>query len=108
MWSSSAATRWAQRQFRRRRRYSRGMVLSRPDILKRIAQGDLRFAPPVAETSIEQVTIDLRLGHIFTHFKPPPNMAAVRVTRELFKDKSYWQDTHATEQYFLQKHEFVI
>lgn len=84
------------------------MVLSRPDILQWIAKGELCFDPPVQETAIEQVSIDLRLGHIFTHFKPPTNMGALRVTKQLFTDSSHWQDERAEDVYFLKKHEFVI
>jgi hypothetical protein len=67
-------------------------VLSRPDILKRIAARELVIGPLPAEEAIEQVSIDPRLGHIFSHFKPPRSMGAVRVTKGLFKDRSLWQD----------------
>ncbi len=45
------------------------MVLSRPDLLDYIESGRLRFDPAVPADSVEQVSVDLRLGRHFARFR---------------------------------------
>jgi hypothetical protein len=40
------------------------LVLSKPDLLRHLAGGGLRFDPEIAPDQITQVSIDLRLGNI--------------------------------------------
>ncbi len=47
-------------------------MLSKPDLLRYIREGKLRFEPPVSENRIAQVSVDLLLGRKFTTFKKPP------------------------------------
>jgi len=50
-------------------RLLRGSLLSKPDIIKRIEDGSLRFTPDLGPKAIKQCSIDLRLAPIFTRFK---------------------------------------
>jgi dCTP deaminase len=45
------------------------MLLSKPDLLKRIEDGSLRFTPELGPKAVKQCSIDLRLAPIFTRFK---------------------------------------
>lgn len=87
------------------------MVLSRRDILRRIEKGDLIFDPPVADSAIKQVSIDLRVGRIFTKFRSreelPGHLAAIRFTPDIFLQSDIWERT-ATNSYFLQPQGFVL
>jgi dCTP deaminase len=53
---------------------SRGALLSKPDILKRIEDGSLRLSPELGPKAIKQCSIDLRLAPIFTRFKKKENL----------------------------------
>lgn len=43
------------------------MILSKPDITKELEEGKLRIEP--RPEKIAQVSVNLRLGHVFTTFK---------------------------------------
>jgi dCTP deaminase len=87
------------------------MVLSRRDILGRIEKGDLSFDPIVPDSAIKQVSVDLRIGKIFTRFKAkeelPRHIAAIRFTPDIFLQTDLW-DRVVDDSYFLKPNEFVL
>ena len=67
------------------------MVLSKPDILRYLREGKLRFDPEVPEDRIAQVSIDLKLGRKFTTFKEPPRfLPAIHVDPSLWESADLW------------------
>lgn len=48
------------------------MILSDRDIMLEIANGDLRFMPPIDNTRISPSSLDLRLSNQFTVLRPQP------------------------------------
>jgi len=87
------------------------MVLSRRDILKRIEKGDLSFDPPVPDSAIKQVSVDLRIGRIFTQFLPkeelPQHIGAIRFSSDIFLQTDLWK-RDASDSYFLPSQGFVL
>ena len=74
------------------------MVLSRPDILRYLETGKLRFTPKVSDHDIAQVSIDLRLGHKFITFKQGSGyISSIQVDPSLWDSADLWnhveQDT---------------
>lgn len=85
------------------------MVLSRPDILRRIKQGGLAFDPPVEDGRVAQVSVDLRLGRRFSFFRqpPPPHIRSIRVSNTLWASTDIWQHVEQDE-YLLEPGSFVL
>lgn len=85
------------------------MVLSRPDILKRIDKGDLWFSPQVPESAVKQCSIDLRLGRFFTVFKKKNYIAAIRIqnAKDIFDADDLWENAEE-DRWTLQPGEFVL
>ncbi len=84
------------------------MILSRPDILEYIARGKLDIQPPVAEESVAQVSVDLRLGRKFIVFKEPPQyLPAIYVDPSLWESADLWQD-YEQDQFRLNPGQFVL
>ena len=50
------------------------MVLSQPDLRKAVAEGRVRFDPPLEETQWGEASVDLRLGFRFTSLSKIPGM----------------------------------
>jgi deoxycytidine triphosphate deaminase len=74
------------------------LVLSRPDILRYIETGKLRFTPKVSDHDIAQVSVDLRLGHKFITFKQGSGyISSIQVDPSLWDSADLWnhveQDT---------------
>jgi deoxycytidine triphosphate deaminase len=68
------------------------LILSRPDLLDYIGRGALDIRPPVAEESVAQVSVDLRLGRKFIVFKEPPQyLPAIYVDPSLWESADLWQ-----------------
>ncbi len=68
------------------------MVLSKPDILRYIEEGRLRFDPEVTADRVAQVSIDLLLGHKFTTFKPKPGfISAIHIDPSLWESADLWE-----------------
>jgi dCTP deaminase len=63
------------------------LFLSRPDLIKEIKSGRLKFDPPIEERSIDQVSIDLRLGPGFARF----NETLPKYISSVFLDESIWE-----------------
>ncbi len=82
------------------------MVLSKPDIERRMEEGGLKIDP--APSRINQVSVDLRLGRKFTVMKDmPDHVPSVRVKRSLFESKDLWK--HLERDHFvLEPGEFVV
>jgi dCTP deaminase len=87
------------------------MVLSRPDILKRVQKGDLRFTPSVSPSAIKQCSIDLRLGRTFTVFKKEEKgyIATLRMqkAKQIFEEGDLW-DQQEHDFYTLRSGELVL
>ena len=68
------------------------MLLSKPDILKEIASGRVTFAPAVDASAVDQVSIDLSLGHHFTTLRKLPGyVGSVRVDPSIFGADEFWE-----------------
>ncbi len=84
------------------------MILSRPDILRYIAEGKLKIEPAVSEDRVAQVSIDLRLGRKFTVFKEPPNyLPAIRIDPSLWTSYDLWQH-YEQDEFRLNPGQFVL
>jgi dCTP deaminase len=81
------------------------MLLSRRDIIRRVNKGDIVFTPAVS--AIDQVSVDLRIGRLFTKFVNPAHAAAIRFSKELFLDPELWT-TEEKDSYFLKPNEFIL
>lgn len=69
------------------------MVLSRPDILRYLEAGTLRFDPEIAPTQVAQVSVDLRLDRKFITFREPPAyLPAIHVDRSLWESRDLWEE----------------
>ncbi len=67
------------------------MVQSKPDILRYLREGKLRFDPEVPEDRIAQVSIDLKLGRKFTTFEEPPRfLPTIHVDPSLWESADLW------------------
>jgi len=67
-------------------------VLSRQDIIEAIERGDVTFDPEIdIQTSVEQVSVDLRLGRKFTRFRElAPHVPALYVEASVFEHSELW------------------
>ena len=91
------------------------MVLSKPDIRRCIDQGRLKIDPAPADSRINQVSIDLRLGRKFTVMKElPAHVPKIRVKTSLFDSEDSWEhreedsfDLHPGAFVLAQTHETV-
>jgi dCTP deaminase len=84
------------------------LVLSKQDILEYIREGRLVIDPPVAETRISQVSVDLKLGNNFSCFKEPPAyLPAIHVDRSVWDSADLWQHQTA-DVYRLLPGQFVL
>jgi len=72
------------------------LILSRADLLDYIANGKLKFDPPISDDRVAQVSVDLSLGKKFTTFKDPPKyLTAVNIDHSLWASGDLW---HHVEQ----------
>lgn len=72
------------------------MVLSKPELTRYLAEGRLAFDPPIAaETDVDQVSIDLRLGRKFSRFRRevPSHISAMHVDPALWGSVDLWEHT---------------
>lgn len=84
------------------------MVLSKPEILRYIREGKLRFDPDVTEASVAQVSVDLHLGRRFTRFKIPPGyLHAIQMDNSIWQSVDLWEHLEQ-EAYLLKPGEFVL
>ena len=91
------------------------MVLSKPDIRRCINEGRLVIDPAPADSRINQVSVDLRLGRKFTVMKElPAHVPKVRVKPSLFMSGDLWEhregdsfDLHPGAFVLAQTHETV-
>ncbi len=87
------------------------MLLSKPDILKRIQSGDLRFTPDLAPKAVKQCSIDLRLAPIFTRFRKKEHLYIgsldIENAEAAFNAPDLW-DQQETEQCLLDPGDFVL
>jgi dCTP deaminase len=69
------------------------LILSKPDILRYLDEGKLRFTPEIDQTSqVAQVSIDLHLGNRFTVFKAPPAyLTSITMDRSIWQSIDLWQ-----------------
>ena len=77
------------------------MILSKPEIERRLASGRLVIDPAPSDSRIGPVSIDLRLGRKFTTFKDgglPAHIPAIRVRPSLFGSPDLW--THVERDTF--------
>jgi dCTP deaminase len=90
----------------RHRRYR--LYLSRPDLIKEIKGGRLRFDPPVDLSRVEQVSIDLLLGTRFARFKKtqPGYLAAVHLDNSIWESLDIWENSEGD--FTLGPGEFVL
>ena len=74
------------------------MILSKPEIKRRLNSQSLMIDPAPSESRIGPVSINLRLGRKFTRFKDgglPDHIPHIRVRRSLFDSADLW--THEEE-----------
>jgi len=84
------------------------LVLSKPDLLKRIKSGSVVFDPPVSPSAIKQCSIDLRLGRVFSVFKPKDHIAAISLsTKSIFDQEDLW-DAREEDFFTLRPQGFVL
>ena len=83
------------------------MVLSKPDILRYIERGDLRFEPEIETDQIDQVSIDLRLDRIFTVFQKPAHVSAIHIDPSIFESAELWKE-HEQDTFRLEPNGFVL
>lgn len=95
------------------------MVLSKPELVKRIAAGlknpthykSLSFDPPVAPTAVKQCSVDLRLGRIFSVFREneKPYMGSLQIqhAKDIFDAPELWS-TEEKSSFTLEPNEFVL
>jgi hypothetical protein len=68
------------------------LFLSKPDIETYIKKGKIKFTPEISFDSIEQVSVDLRLGNKFTVLKdPPPYLTSIRIDKSLWTSMDLWE-----------------
>lgn len=72
------------------------MFLSRRDILKEINKKRLRFDPPIDPGRVEQISVDLLLGHRFACFKRAEDLNYLEAVR---LDPSIWQALDIWEEF---------
>lgn len=66
-------------------------MLSKPDLLRYVAERRLRFDPEIAADQIAQVSIDLRLGRKFSTFRErPAYLPAIHVDPSLWDSQDLW------------------
>jgi len=84
------------------------VVLSKPDILKYLKGGTLRFDPPLPDGAVKQVSVDLRLGKKFTRFKEIPGyLPAIQMDKSLWQSADLWEHVEH-DRYRLNPGEFVL
>ena len=74
------------------------MILSKPEIRRRLDSGRLVVDPLPSDSRIGPVSVDLRLGRKFTTFKDgglPDHIPAIRVRRSLFGSVDLWTHEEA-------------
>lgn len=83
-------------------------MLSKPDLLRYLAEGTLRFDPGIEPDQVAQVSIDLRLGRKFSTFREPPAyLSAIHVDRSLWDSRDLW-DHEERDVFRLQPGAFVL
>lgn len=86
------------------------MILSKPEIKRRLDSPGLKIDPVPSDSRIGPVSINLRLGRKFTSFKEgglPPHIPHIRVRPSLFDSADLW--THEEVDTFdIQPREFVL
>lgn len=85
------------------------MVLSRPDILKYLKEGKLRFDPEIdCDAQVAQVSVDLYLSRKFTVLKdPPPYLTSIQVDHSLWDSADLWEHNES-DVYVLEPKQFVL
>ena len=85
------------------------LFLSRPDLIKYIREGRLRFEPVVPEDRIAQVSVDLLLGRRFTTFKKklPNYVSSIHMDPSLWSSEDLWKNREA-DTFLLEPNEFVL
>lgn len=84
------------------------MVLSKPDILRYLEEGKLRFDPSIEGDQVAQVSVDLRLGNRFSLFKEPPAyLPAIHVDPSLWNSGDLWDHREQTT-FRLMPGQFVV
>lgn len=84
------------------------MVLSKPDVRRRLDEGRLVIEPAPAHSRINQVSVDLRLGRKFSVMKElPDHIPKVRVKPSLFQSVESWEHKEG-DSFDLQPGAFVL
>ena len=87
------------------------MLLSKPDILKRIEDGSLQFSPELGSKAVKQCSVDLRLAPIFTRFKKKEHLYIASLDIEnaeaAFNAPDLW-DQQEADSCILEPGDFVL
>lgn len=87
------------------------MILSKPEIKRRLDSGSLTIDPAPSESRIGPVSINLRLGRKFTRFQEgglPPHIPAIRVKPSLFESVDLWTHEEEAETFEIEPRGFVL
>jgi deoxycytidine triphosphate deaminase len=84
-------------------------VLSRPDLIRCLADREIRFSREIDRSKIKQVSIDLTLGASFSTFKAQAHryVAAIRLDDKAIFDEDLWEH-HPGDSYILLPQGFVL
>jgi dCTP deaminase len=86
------------------------LILSRPDILKYLEAGKLRFEPAIKpDEQVAQVSVDLHLGRRFTVFKvpSPAYLKFIQIDKSLWDSEDLWQH-YEQDEFQLNPGDFVL
>ena len=86
------------------------MILSKPDILRRLRPGDLKIKPTPGEDRVGPVSIDLRLGRKFTTFARdfPRHIASIQVEPSVYQSADLWRHAEDQDHFDLAPGGFVL
>lgn len=83
-------------------------VLSRDEIKEQINAGRIVFDPEIEASQLAEVSVNLRLGNLFTGFRDPPEyLHEVRVDPSIFEAADLWEEIEA-EGYRLERNEIIL
>lgn len=86
------------------------MILSKPDILRRLRPGGVEIEPAPGENRVGPVSINLRLGRKFTTFAPdfPRHITSIQVEPSVYQSVDLWRHAEDQDHFDLTPEGFVL